>query len=152
MYTLVVLVHYTQTPRVTATWETCSSMTCRKNFSEVGKLETEDYRLWVDDNVTEVMAFALDMGNITQSENPLVFATGLFKDTTIRYSANGSAEWMEQKPLWQRRWDNVSDAVGAYSCMLVPASNLCSGIDRQLLFGIPSNALSRYCTRYQNRI
>jgi hypothetical protein len=119
---------YVQTPGVAATWQTCFSEVCRTNFAEVGNLENrEDITTSLGANETAVMAFALDMGNITQSENPLVFAMGLFRNESIWYAPNGASlkgssqsKWMGQKPLWQRRWGDIPDAVGAYSCTLVP--------------------------------
>ncbi len=105
---------YAQTPRVAATWQSCSSEVCRNNFTEVGKLGniTDTTFRAINDSVP-VLAFALDLGNITQSESPLVFAIGLFRDTTIWYSNDfGGKSWqMDQISLWRRRWNNILDAV-----------------------------------------
>jgi hypothetical protein len=76
----------TQTPRVAATWQSCYSEVCRNNFAEVGKLgNISDTNFRAANDSLPVMAFALDLGNITQSENSLVFAIGLFRNTTIWY-------------------------------------------------------------------
>jgi len=71
-----------------------------------------------------VMAFALpvDLGNITQSENPLVFAIGLFIDIAIFYvpgSSRGLMPPVKQISLWRRRWGNTWDAlVRSQLCIL----------------------------------
>ena len=53
------------------------------------------------------MAFALDLGNTTQSDSPLAFAIGLFLNSSILYGAG----WVPQVSLWQRRWSDIWDAV-----------------------------------------
>jgi len=86
---------------------------CRNNFAEVGQLENisdTNFRAINDD--LPVMAFALDLGGITQSENPLVFAMGLYIDPVIYYlPLLGSTSLRVHRSLWQRRWGNIWDAV-----------------------------------------
>ena len=110
---------YTQTPKVAPTWQSCYSEICRNRFAEVGRLENiSDTNFRAINDTLPVMAFALDMGNITQSENPLVFAIGLFRGTIIYYDPSGvwspyevEYEQTMQRPLWRNRWSNISDAV-----------------------------------------
>jgi len=89
---------------------------CRNNFTEVGKLgniSDTNFRA-INDNLP-VMAFALDLGNITQSENPLVFAMGLFMDPAIYYlpcrASTTEVMHMAHRSLWQCRWGNIWEAV-----------------------------------------
>jgi len=104
----------TQIPKVALTWQSCYSEVCRDNFAEVGRLEnTTDTNSRTINDTLPVMAFALDMGNITQSENHLVFAIGLFRTTIIWYDPTGGGypSTYEQIPLWRNRWSNIWDAV-----------------------------------------
>ena len=103
-----------QSPRVAVTWQSCYSEVCRNNFAEVGKLENvSDTNSRAINNNLPVMAFALDMGDITQSEDPLVFAIGLFRNVTISYRDSGliGRQWVERISPWQSRWSNIWDAV-----------------------------------------
>ena len=93
------------------TWQTCSSLVCRNGFSTAGRLtNTSDtaFRAIRDD--WPVLAFSLDLGEITQTSYPLTFALGLVRDPILKYIKDGTAQ--ARSSLWWARWNNIGNAVG----------------------------------------
>jgi len=95
------------------TWQTCSSISCRGNFTSRGKLENSsdtDFRvLW---DRWPVQAFALDLGNIRRTSNPLVFGLGLIRDPVLSYLTGTSMQNLSH--LWYSKWDNIGSAVSPF--------------------------------------
>jgi len=55
------------------------------------------------------MAYALNLGNISQTSRPMVFALGLVRDPVVRYMKDGM--FQSRSSLWWTRWSSVGDVV-----------------------------------------
>ena len=90
------------------------SIVCRNGFSIAGRLtNTSDtafraIRAIRDD--LPVLAFSLDLGEITQTSYPLLFALGLVRDPILKYYKDGTAQ--ARSSLWWARWNDIGNAVG----------------------------------------
>ena len=95
------------------TWQTCHGGTSRSNFTSRGKLDnssdTNFRALW---NLGPVQAFALDLGNIRRTSNPLVFGLGLIRDPVLSYLTGSSMQNLSH--LWYSKWDNIGSAVSPF--------------------------------------
>jgi len=92
------------------TWQTGGSEVSRVSFAATGKLaNTSDTTYRVIGGDWPVLALALDLGNISQTSKPLVFALGLVRDPVAQYQTADGLQNRSQ--LWWTRWGNISAAV-----------------------------------------
>lgn len=91
------------------TWQTCFAATSRTNFSLHGKLEnTSDTNFRAIGDLWPVLAYALDLGNITETANTLVFGIGLIRDPVLSYRIAEKTENLSH--LWYSRWSDIGSA------------------------------------------
>ncbi len=133
------------------TWQTCSSVTCRLAFFSNGRLtNTSDTSYREINRNWPVMAYALDLGNITQTSRSMVFALGLVRDPVVRYMKDGM--FQSRSSLWWTRWSSIGDVVSVVTYFLfrfLTKADLNKKID-EFLSGYTS-ALSR-AVNFENRI
>jgi hypothetical protein len=92
------------------TWQTCSSVTCRLAFFSNGRLTNTSDTLYREISRNwPVMAYALNLGSITQTSRPMVFALGLVRDPVVRYMKDGM--FQSRSSLWWTRWSSVGNVV-----------------------------------------
>jgi len=93
------------------TWQTSFSEISRGNFNLDGKLDnTSDTNFRRSDNLDwPVLAYALDLGNITQTSESLVFGIGLIRDPVVSYRTATTTKPLSH--LWYSRWNNMGSAV-----------------------------------------
>lgn len=85
-------------------------MFCRGNFTLQGKLDnTSDTNFRAINNNWPVLAYALDLGNITKTSNTLVFGIGLTRDPVVSYRNTKTTQDLSH--LWYSRWSNLGSAV-----------------------------------------
>jgi len=93
------------------TWQTGLGQISRTNFSLNGKLENSSDTNFRAINVSwPALAFALDLGSITQTSNTLVFGIGLIRNPVVSYRIANTTQHLSH--LWYSRWGNVGSAVG----------------------------------------
>src|SRR5258705_2468751 len=63
------------------------------------------------------MAYALDLGNITQTSNTLVFGVGLFRNPVVSYRTAGITKSLSH--LWYSRWSNIGSAVSFSNTLIM---------------------------------
>jgi len=92
------------------TWQTSAIGTSRGNFSLHGKLEnTSDTNFRAINNQWPVLAYALDLGNITKTSNTLVVGIGLIRDPVVSYRTAKTTQSLSH--LWYSRWGDIGTAV-----------------------------------------
>jgi hypothetical protein len=92
------------------TWQTSAIGTSRGNFSSNGKLEnTSDTNFRAINNQWPVVAYALDLGNITKTSNTLVVGIGLIRDPVVSYRTAKTTQSLRH--LWYSKWSNLGSAV-----------------------------------------
>jgi len=93
------------------TWQTNLTDTCRSYFALRGKLGNATGP-WVVpiNNSWPVMAYALDLGKITRTSNPLVFGMGLIRNPVVSYRTGQTTKNLSH--LWHARWSDIGSAVG----------------------------------------
>ena len=91
------------------TWQTTFRETARLNFNMNGRLDNTSDTDFRTIGQYPVLAYALDLGNITQTSNPLVFAIGLVRDPVVSYRTAETTQHLSH--LWQSRWSSIGSAV-----------------------------------------
>ncbi len=100
------------------TWQTCFAGISLK-FSLHGRLEnTSDPNFRQIRYYHPVLAYALDLGNITMTSNTLVFGIRLIRDPVVSYRTPEITEFLSH--LWYSRWNNIGPAVGVRFEQLAP--------------------------------
>jgi len=60
------------------------------------------------------MSFALDLGNVTSTADPVVLTLGLVRDPVLTYLRGKSVH--NRIPLWLKQWSSVDEGVGGFPC------------------------------------
>ncbi|KAF8518821.1 hypothetical protein BU17DRAFT_66217 [Hysterangium stoloniferum] len=122
---------FATTPGVAVTWLTADSETGRVGFSTNGKLtNTSDTKYRAINDAWPVMAFSLELGNITQTSNSLVFALGLVRDPVLTYITSDGSQ--NRNPLWSIRWKNVGDAIDDFLSGFPSALSRAIAVDNKI--------------------
>lgn len=58
-------------------------------------------------------AFSIDLGTISATKSPVVWALGLTRDPAVGYTINGTIQ--NRSPYWASSFNDASDAVSAHS-------------------------------------
>jgi len=93
------------------TWQTAFRETARINFNLNGRLDNTSDTDFRTIGQWPVLAYALDLGNITEPSKSLVFGIGLIRDPVVSYRTAETPQHLSH--LWQSRWSNIGSAVGA---------------------------------------
>ncbi len=93
------------------TWQTGLGQISRTNFSLNGRLEnSSDTNFRAINDKWPALAYALDLGSITQTSNTVVFGIGLIRDPVVSYRVANTTQHLGH--LWHSRWNNIGSAVG----------------------------------------
>ena len=93
------------------TFASCSDSVCRNMFATNGKLDGGgDRNFRPVSQEWPVMALSIALGDITRTQQPLVFVLGHSRDPVVEYQrTNGTAE--ERSLFFRTSFDSIEDAV-----------------------------------------
>ncbi|KAF8168510.1 hypothetical protein B0H34DRAFT_646042 [Crassisporium funariophilum] len=124
------------------TWQSGSSAVLRQGFKTAGFLnntEEKNFRAINDDFPT--VAISVNLGSISETTSPLVWAIGYVRDPVIRNAKAGSSE-MRRSYFWTV-YKNINDAIDAFVADFPAALGRAIELDNKLMFEA-SNVSSQY--------
>ncbi|TFK71714.1 DUF1793-domain-containing protein [Pluteus cervinus] len=108
------VVYYGMAKSPNVSWTVAADVDARGQFSENGKLSGNiDQTFRAISDHTPVFAVAVDLGSITQTQNPVAWTLGLVRQPVVRYSSDQIRE--ERSPYYQSQYNNASQMVDAFA-------------------------------------
>ncbi|TFK38775.1 hypothetical protein BDQ12DRAFT_651125 [Crucibulum laeve] len=125
-------VYYAMAKRSDMTWQTGTDVLLRRNFSDgslLKNIQDTDFRniapIW------PVLAFAVDLGTITQTSESLVWAIGVVRDPLIRYVKGSGAEL--RSSYFRSKYDTVNAAVDDFLSDFDAAKTRALALDNKIM-------------------
>ncbi|TFK38776.1 hypothetical protein BDQ12DRAFT_683316 [Crucibulum laeve] len=103
-------VYYSMAKRPDMTWQTGTDVSLRGRFTGGSLLQNiQDTNFRTISPNWPVLAFAVDLGNITQTSTPLVWAIGVVRDPLVRYVKGTGVE--VRSSYFRAKYDSINAAL-----------------------------------------
>ncbi|OCH90332.1 DUF1793-domain-containing protein [Obba rivulosa] len=115
------------------TYQTGADVTCRGQFHDEGVLTNAmdtDFR--GIDSQSPVFGFAVDLGSISSTSFPVVWAVGYVRDPIVQYMTP-SGEKQSHRPYFLTQFSSVADAISAFVTNYTTASQRAQDLDQNLV-------------------
>ncbi|EPS95242.1 hypothetical protein FOMPIDRAFT_1054402 [Fomitopsis schrenkii] len=95
-------------------WQTCADVVCRTEFATNGTLDSSKNNMTSRGITVDFPVFpiAVDLGNVTTSAAPIVWAVGYVRDPSISYALGGQTEQL--RPYYTTQYGTITDALSFF--------------------------------------
>ncbi|KAL0571960.1 hypothetical protein V5O48_010000 [Marasmius crinis-equi] len=127
-------------------WQTGEAIVLRVGFTSSGKLNnTQDNDFRAISDRWPVLAYAVDLGSITNSPSSTVFSLGLLRNPVITYSTREGQQ--DRSPYFKRRFKDGGDAADFFIRDYKNAIKRADALDQQIV-----NDASKISTNYADLV